>query len=523
MDNRCVWTKNGSRCTLPNNNKSEYCYTHYPMVMEGHTHDDITAVSTAAEVKEQWKEKLDAELEKVGLGRNSKKKNKNKRIDKQLGGFKSSIWNASDFPRIVEGIFFSSIEEYSEFVTGTSSAEMEGTDQQHNQSKGSSAYGRTYRTGDSAKYKQDNWWEYGDSYYSSSGSNYKTTYVSRKLERGTYTKLDKIQHMHYAVLRDKAGKYFAVWASMDDPEKFDFMMCEVLKMELPLGVTETKYGRFHTSSPKTDFSDADGMFSKGGESFYNIRTRIGRVTDKNWIPPNLRMCAYEGAWQLIPDEWYSRCKAWADKGYTGWYGTWHKGKSDDRMAATVKGKAERPSLKDRVAGYLSKGTGYRSVLYTPPPSNTPPMHGDTDTGNYIRTQEFLRHNKIPSQGVHTQFRPVTREVAVKGQTGCQVIGPMNSVCGDPIGTGKYCAWHNDLEYAGAKLETVSDALDKEHAKRLTTPIVTVGPPTEDLVGCRMRKWNGVPCGEPVVTPPYCAEHNKHVFGYPNPAKALPQA
>jgi hypothetical protein len=77
----------------------------------------------------------------------------------------------------------------------------------------------------------------------------------------------------------------------------------------------------HWYGPFKTFRAAEDVFYKGSESPYRVRERIRRVSDPNWIPPNLRALAAAGRFDLIPAKDKERLEKWVKAGLPGWYGS----------------------------------------------------------------------------------------------------------------------------------------------------------------------------------------------------------
>lgn len=415
----------------------------------------------------RFREQVERELKRAGITPVSKGKDKNRTPSKQ---YRSTLYVEEDFPRIINGINYQTLAEYEEHTFGSTdhdgTVEMRGSDNAAYDSQWdmSEEEWKQYMDGlvDAGPRNYSNYAAFDDNFrgYSSRYSYSKKT----KLKVGTWKILDRIKHMTYAILRGDNGKYFCVWLSRSDDKQEENILNKLLTMKLPLYVTEFEGGRAHTSEPYKEYDSAYSRFSCGGESFSYIRTRIGRAEDPNWIPPNLRMAAFEGRWDVIPNEYIAKCRDWFDKGCPGWYGTWHRQKSVDRLKAA--GQA------------IPFDSGKPTQLSLPEGS--------------VRKQMMDVISGKKSQ--------VTREVAVKGDTGCPVIQPLGNRCGSAIKTGRFCEWHNDLFKAGAPLQLVKEAPEPEDK--------------QVLGNCRLRVFRDgdfVVCNDPIHKPPYCDGHNKSLF------------
>lgn len=311
----CVWVKpNGELCKAPS--KVGYCVVHLPLAQfnyrrpAGYQDPYQTHQPDMGSKHKKWKEALDREFEA-----------ERKRLNR--AGKKSFVVSKGDFPCYIDGIYFENIVQYAEYKGGVELDEMDGVD-------------RPY---------QDGWEETVDvrdmlrdwERYAPTPVKKQKPKPEPKMSVASWKRIADIGHMRYCVVRNKKGDYFAVWVSLFAGAKLVLVMADVLKQKLPL-TSPIRIGdaNVYTSTARERFSQAEGIFYRGSESFYRIRERISKTSDPNWIPPNLRTLAikatYEDAvWKLIPKNEQDRLLEWLKNGCKGWFGRnpngeWYKAK-----------------------------------------------------------------------------------------------------------------------------------------------------------------------------------------------------
>jgi hypothetical protein len=292
MENECQWVlPNDTLCGKPTKANKEFCFSHEPLARANY---------------ERPKPKL------------VKKKEREPEI---LAPSKTKTLKRTDFPSIIDGQYFETIDEYYQFQFGCAIDEMEGTDQEYfsqvHAKETIRAYNEWQRNQGNAQYSFDRIGR-RDSQLPTGRSLDSYTYTAPKvrLERNAWKLIDSIMHMRYLIVRLTNGNYHAVWVSLSGD--LNLMMEHIMKQELPLSVTHTEWGRFHTSKSCKNFDDADWKLNPPGESVRRTKERIQKVLDPNWIPPNLRKAAKMNQWHLIPENLQAKLKVWVKEGCPGW-------------------------------------------------------------------------------------------------------------------------------------------------------------------------------------------------------------
>lgn len=323
----CRWVKaDKSLCGVKC--KGDYCYNHAPLAMIGYKSggdkpkpkakpfivstpqldgtldmqldrvgesDDLPPEDSVDVLRKKWRTELDSEFE------TSKSKGR--------------TFSKGDFPQLINGLYFQTIEEYQDYCEGL---EMMSRANQKKHKK---------------HFQQPLYNNQLPAYYTVPA---KPTKQDERLKKGWYQRIDSIMHMRYVVYRDTDGWYYAlfisIWAKEEKEEALKAIMKNISDAKLPKlrPVVVEGAGQYHATGPYYTFSSADSKFHSGGESLGRIRERIKKAADPKYIPPNLRKMAiaatYDGAvWQLIPEFEHERLKAWLANDCPGWYGNPPKG------------------------------------------------------------------------------------------------------------------------------------------------------------------------------------------------------
>lgn len=331
MDNKCQWVKaNNSTCGAACD--GQYCYNHAPLAKIGYNRGNNVLPKPFVVAKpktEKLDAGLDAKLDTVGENDDlppsdtidELRKKWRAELEQEFDASRGKTYSKKDFPQIINGIYFQSIEEYGDYCEGAEFMGRNRKKNKHKHKKGSQmGFGSSYSTD-------------GKSYYVPPAT---PTKQDEKLQKGWFQRIGAIAHMRYVVYRDDDGWYFAIfmsiWAKEKQDEAFKTLMQKVATTKLPvLRPCEVEgVGQFHATGPFWTFNGADARFNSGGESLTRIAERMKKAADKKYIPPNLRKMAiaatYNGAvWDLIPEFEHERLKKWLADDCPGWHGSPPKG------------------------------------------------------------------------------------------------------------------------------------------------------------------------------------------------------
>lgn len=318
----CQWIKaDQTVCGASCKPNSSFCYTHAPLAAIGwqRTTPKVEQPKPFVVVGPPKGEQLDHKLDASQSGDTLEDQRRiwKQELDRQLGQFrKDKVLNRKDFPQLVDGLYFASIDEYQEYLQGKAFTEdMSRRNRKKKKDRGHGSYFSSAPAAYTEPKKQD-----------------------ERLKHGWYQRVDSIAHMRYIIYRDMAGWYYACFVSVweKDTEKQSDALKTIVRAiaenQLPktVPVQIAGVGQFHTSEPFFTFYGAESKFTNGGENLSRIRERMRKAADPKWIPPNLRKMAiaatYDAAvWELIPTPEHERLKQWLAEDCPGWYGSPPKG------------------------------------------------------------------------------------------------------------------------------------------------------------------------------------------------------